>query len=117
MAEAIEKSRATCVYIANLMTQPGETAVSRWPIMCAPFEQHTGRKLMDASWSTTRLSLRTLRGAIESKGAEPVLVDPAELRRTGLRCVFDDLLEVHGVVRHDPANGWRACLLERFVEQ
>ena len=51
-----------------------------------------------------------------SEGAEPVIADVAELQRMGLRCVFDDLLEVHGVVRHDSKRLAR-LLLEEFVEK
>ena len=51
----------------------------------------------------------------KSKGSEPVLADPAELRRAGLQCVFDNLLEVHGVVRHD-SRRLASFLLKRFIQ-
>ena len=47
VAEAIEKSRATRVYIANLMTQPGETRGYTLADHVRAIQQHTGRKLLD----------------------------------------------------------------------
>jgi hypothetical protein len=47
-------------------------------------------------------------------GAEPVRADLGELQRLGLRCVFDNLLEEHGVVRHNTERLTR-LLLEEFV--
>jgi hypothetical protein len=49
-----------------------------------------------------------------ASGAVPVVVDIADLQRMGMRCVFDDLLEVHGVVRHD-AERLAKLLLDEFV--
>jgi hypothetical protein len=43
------------------------------------------------------------------------LVDSAELRRAGLQCVFDNLLEVHGVVRHD-SRRLASFLLKKFIQ-
>src|SRR6266581_921134 len=47
VAEAIEKSRATRVYIANLMTQPGETLGYTLVDHVRAIHQHTGRKIID----------------------------------------------------------------------
>jgi hypothetical protein len=52
----------------------------------------------------------------KSEGAEPVAVDFAELQRMGLQCVFDNLLEVHGVVRHN-SDRLASLLLREFVEK
>ena len=51
-----------------------------------------------------------------SQGAEPVIADVAELQRMGLRCVFDALIETHGVIRHDSKRLAR-LLLEEFVQK
>jgi hypothetical protein len=52
----------------------------------------------------------------KSQDAEPVVVDQAELLRMGMRCLFDNLLEVHGVVRHN-SNRLAALLMEKFVKK
>ena len=114
IAEALEKSRATRIYIANLMTQPGETLGYTLVDHVHAIHQHTGRKIID--WvviNSQPLAPEVLR-RYKSQDAEPVHIDQAELLRMGLQCVFDNLLEVHGVVRHD-SNRLAAFLLERFV--
>jgi hypothetical protein len=52
----------------------------------------------------------------KSEGAEPVAIDFAELQRMGLQCIFDNLLEVHGVVRHN-AERLASLLLREFVRK
>ena len=47
VAEAIEKSSATCVYISNLMTQPGETTGLSVADCVRAIHLHAGYKLLD----------------------------------------------------------------------
>jgi uncharacterized cofD-like protein len=116
VAEAIESSSATRVYIANLMTQPGETDGYSLADHVRAIYSHTRGKLFD--WvvaSNQPVSLEVAR-RYSSRGAEPVRMDIAELQRMGLRCLLDNLLEEHGVVRHDSARLAR-LLIEEFVER
>jgi uncharacterized cofD-like protein len=114
VAEAIEKSRAKRVYIANLMTQPGETLGYTVADHVRAIHRHTGRKVIDyVVINNEPLSPEVLR-RYKTEGAEPVQVDRPELERMGLQCVFANLLEIHGVVRH--SSGRLASLLvEKFV--
>jgi uncharacterized cofD-like protein len=116
VAEAIEKSPATCIYIANAMTQPGETRGYSLSDHLRAIQRHAGRKLVDWVVINSEPIAPEVARRYRSKGAEPVTVDVGELQRMGLRCVFDDLLEVHGVIRHD-ANRLARLLLEEFVEK
>jgi uncharacterized cofD-like protein len=116
VAEAIEESTATCVYIANLMTQPGETQDLSLADHVRVIYAHTGRKIID--WvvaSNQQISLEVAR-RYSRRGAEPVRVDLPELQRMGVRCLLDDLLEEHGVVRHN-ATRLSQLLIEEFVER
>ena len=116
VAEAIASSSATKVYIANLMTQPGETEGYSLADHVRAIYRHTRRKLFD--WvvaSNQPVSLGVAR-RYSSHGAEPVRVDIGELQRAGVRCLLDSLLEEHGVVRHDSARLSR-LLIEEFVER
>ena len=117
VAEAIESSSATRVYIANLMTQPGETeGYLTLPITCAPSTAIRGASY-STGWlrATSRFPLEVAR-RYSSRGAEPVRVDIGELQRMGVRCLLDNLLEEHGVVRHDAAR-LSQLLIEEFVER
>src|SRR6202043_3825197 len=101
VAEAIEASSATKVFIANLMTQPGETEGYSLADHVRAIYAHTRRKLFD--WvvaSNQAVSLEVAR-RYNLRGAETVRVDVGGLQRMGVRCLIDTLLEEHGVVRHD----------------
>ena len=116
VAEAIEKSKATRIYIANLMTQPGETPGYSVADHVRAIHQHTRRRLIDWVIINHQPVSPAVARRYRAEGAEPVEADAGELQRMGLRCVFDDLLEEHGVVRHDRKRLAR-LLLEEFVER
>ncbi len=116
VAEAIEKSPAICVYIANLMTQPGETQGYSVADHVRAIYQHTRRRFVDWVVINHQAASPAVARRYRADGAEPVRADVGELQRMGLRCVFDDLLEEHGVVRHNRERLTR-LLLEEFVER
>jgi uncharacterized cofD-like protein len=116
VTEAIEKSKAACVYIANLMTQPGETQGYSVADHVRAIYRHTGRPLFDWAVINHKPISPGVARRYRADGAEQVRADLAELQRLGLRCVFDDLLEEHGVVRHNRERLSR-LLLEEFVER
>jgi len=115
-AEAIEKSRATRVYIANLMTQPGETLGYTLMDHVRAIRQHTGRKIIDCIVLNNKPLAPEVLRRYKSEDAEPVFVDHLELQRMGLQCVSDNLLEVHGVVRHNSSR-LASLLIEKFVRK
>lgn len=113
---AIEKSKAKRVYIANLMTQPGETLGYTLVDHVRAIHQHTGKKIIDYVIINDHPLAPEILRRYKSEGAEPVAVDSAELQRMGLECIFDNLLEVHSVVRHN-SNRLASLLLREFVEK
>jgi len=44
IAQAIGKSKLARVYVANIMTQPGETSGMLSPTIYARFQRHTSRR-------------------------------------------------------------------------
>jgi len=116
VAEAIEKSRATCAYVANLMTQPGETRGYSLADHIRAIHRHTRRRLIDWVVINHQPISPAVARRYRAQGAEVVRIDLDELQRLGLRCIFDDLLDEHGVVRHNRAQLARV-LLEEFVER
>jgi uncharacterized cofD-like protein len=116
VAEAIERASATRVYIANLMTQPGETLGYTLVDHVRAIHEHTGRKLIDCVVVNDQPLAAEVVRRYKSEGAEPVEVDRAALQRMGLECVFANLLEIDGVVRHDPSR-LASLLLKQFVKK
>jgi uncharacterized cofD-like protein len=116
VAQAIKRSRATCVYIANLMTQPGETQHYSVADHIRAIYEHTGKDLFDfVVINRSRVPSSLLR-RYRAQSAEPV--DPSfdELDRMRLRYVTGDLLNHRGVVRHDQRRLAR-LLLDQFVKR
>jgi uncharacterized cofD-like protein len=116
VTDAILQSRATRVYIANLMTQPGETEGYSVADHVRAIYDHTQPGLFD--WvvlNRKQVTPRALR-RYRRKGAEPVRTSQAELERMGLGCVTGDLLQEGKVVRHDQRR-LAQLVLNEFVKR
>jgi len=116
VADAIRRSRATRVYIANIMTQPGETTGYSVADHVRAIYDHAGGRIFD--WVVINngpISEKLLKN-YRAQGAEPVTASVAELQKLGVRCVFDNLVEEGDVVRHSGTRLTR-LLLEEFVER
>jgi len=116
VTEAILRAGATCVYIANLMTQPGETQDYSVADHVHAIYEHTRQGLFDfVVINRTRVTPRLLR-RYGAQGAEPVEPSLEELQRMGLSYVTADLLHQDGVIRHDQAR-LTNLLLNEFVKR
>jgi 2-phospho-L-lactate transferase/gluconeogenesis factor (CofD/UPF0052 family) len=76
--------------------------------------QHTRRNIIDCVVINDQPLAPEVLRRYKREGAEPVAVDRAELQRMGLQCIFDNLLEVHGVVRHNSSR-LASLLIEKFA--
>jgi uncharacterized cofD-like protein len=114
IAAAIAKSEAPRVYIANLMTQPGETAAYSLADHLRAIRRHTPRSLVDWVVANRRAVSPEVARRYRRQGAEQVVIDLPELQKLGYRVVLDNLLEEYGVIRHNPRRLAR-LLLEEFL--
>jgi uncharacterized cofD-like protein len=104
VADAIRRSRAKCVYIANLMTQPGETDGYSLTDHVRAIYDHSHEGLFDCVIvNRTPISPAVLR-RYRRQGAAPVVQHLEEFRREGFSFVAGDILQRGGVVRHDHAR-------------
>src|SRR5437016_9169654 len=99
--EQIARSKALKVYIANLMTQPGETRRYTAADHLRALDQHAGRKLFDLIVLNGQELSSALRRRYAKQRAEPVVNDLEEVRATGARPVVADLVGRNHVARHD----------------
>jgi len=114
--DAIARSGANCVYIANLMTQPGETQHYSVADHVRAIYEHTRRRIFDfVVINRTPVAPRLLR-RYEAQGAEQVAPSYAELDDMGLKYIVGDLVRQDGVVRHDQTRLSR-LLLDQFVSE
>src|SRR5579863_947552 len=115
VVEVIAHSRAKCVFIANLMTQPGETDHYSVADHVRAIYEHTGRPIFDCVVVNRAKIPPALLRRYRAQGAEPVLMSVEELEGMGLKCVSGDLLQLDGVVRHNQARLTR-LLMDSFVK-
>lgn len=116
LAEAVTRSRAVTVYVANVMTQPGETSHFRVQDHIDAIHEAVGQPFLDVVLVNSEPVPPDLLARYEAEGAEPVTLDEFDPGRGHPLLVTDRLLLVDGVVRHDPEKLGRALLriLTRF---
>ena len=103
--EALAGFAGPVVYVANAMTQPGETGRYAVSDHVRAIADHVGPVVTDALVHTGELP-PGLFARYAAEGAEPVRVDGPVLREMGLRVREADLLSPHADagVRHDPGR-------------
>jgi len=116
IASAIAKSRAPRVYIANLMTQPGETAGYALADHLRAIQKHVPHRVIDWIVANRQPVSPEVARRYRADGAEPVAVDLPELQKLGFRVILDNLLEEHAVLRHNTRRLSR-LLLEQFLHR
>jgi uncharacterized cofD-like protein len=114
IAAAIAKSRAPRVYVANLMTQPGETAGYALADHLRAIQKHVPRRVIDWVVANRQPVSPDVARRYRAQGAEPVAIDLPALQKLGFRVILDNLLEEHGVLRHNTRRLSR-LLLEEFL--
>ena len=114
IAQAIGKSKAARVYVANIMTQPGETSGYALADHLRAIQRHTSRRVIDWVVANRQPISSEVARRYRQHGAEQVAIDLAPLQNLGYRVILDNLLEEHGVIRHDPARLAR-LLREEFL--
>ena len=116
VADVIAHARATRVYIANLMTQPGETQHYSVADHVRAVYEHTRPGLFDFAVINRAPVSRALLRRYEAEGAEPVDASLGELSRMGLSYVTGNFLRQGDVARHDQSRLAR-LLLDKFVKR
>ena len=101
IAQAIVRSRAPRVYIANLMTQPGETTHYTLSQHLRAIENHVGKRIINYVVANRKLVSPGFARRYRSEGAEPVVIDRLNVAKMKVRLLADNLLEEHGVIRHN----------------
>jgi len=114
IAGAIAKSNAPRVYVANLMTQPGETSGYALADHLRAIQKHVPHRLIDWVIANRQPVSPDVARRYRSQGAEPVAIDLPALQKLGFRVILDDLLEEHAVIRHHTRRLSR-LLLEEFL--
>ncbi|MCL5015733.1 MAG: YvcK family protein [Firmicutes bacterium] len=101
--DAIRQTKGIRVYVANIMTQPGETANFSVRDHLQAIEDHVGSGLIDVVLVNREPVPKPLLEKYWREGAEQVAFQGEELWHGSQPVViYDNLLLADGVVRHDP---------------
>jgi uncharacterized cofD-like protein len=118
IAQAIAESQVPCVYVCNVMTQPGETDGYSVADHIRAIDRICGLPLFDAVLvQRTSPSAKSLLKYTQ-EGSFPVEVDAEAVHHLGRRIIRADVMEEDGetgLVRHDPKR--LAGVLLRWYEQ
>jgi uncharacterized cofD-like protein len=116
ISNAMAKSKSPRVYIANLMTQPGETAGYALADHLRAIQKHVPGRVIDWVVANRQPVSPDVARRYRADGAEPVAIDLPALQKLGYRVILDNLLEEHGVIRHNTKRLSR-LLLEEFLQR
>jgi uncharacterized cofD-like protein len=114
IAHAVVRSRAPRVYIANLMTQPGETTHYALSQHLRAIENHIGKRVVNYVVANRKSVSPVVARRYQAEGAEPVAIDKANVAKMKVRLLADNLLEEHGVIRHNSSR-LAVLLLKKFL--
>jgi uncharacterized cofD-like protein len=102
IARAIARAQAPRVYIANLMTQPGETTDYSVAEHLRAIHEHVKPKIVDVVVANRQPVSAAVARRYRREGAAQVRVDAGRLREMGAQVLLGNLLEEHNVIRHNP---------------
>jgi uncharacterized cofD-like protein len=100
--DAVRASRATKVYIQNIMTQPGETDGYSAADHVEVLADHCGGVLFPIVLLNNRAPSSEIVKRYDAEHASVVEIDRKRLRAHVRKVVERDLLAEDGVIRHDP---------------
>ena len=110
VADALRQSAALRIYVANLMTEPGETDGMSIADHLEALHRHAGRGIVDGVLAHNRpFPAEVLRRYAEA-GAEPVALDRERLHPLGVWVIEADLTGGTGLARHHPEKLGRAVV-------
>jgi uncharacterized cofD-like protein len=114
ISRAVAHSKAPRVYIANLMTQPGETTQYALSDHLFAIRQHVRSRVIDAVVANRQSISSEVARRYRSEGAAQVTVDRENVLKMKVHLVTGNLVEEHGVLRHN-SRRLAGLLMDEFL--
>ncbi|MEW6019358.1 MAG: gluconeogenesis factor YvcK family protein [Pseudomonadota bacterium] len=99
--DAVHRSAAPCLFVCNVMTQPGETLGFSVADHAAALVDHIGEGTFDTVLANTSEPTPDIIEAYGREGAAPVTVDEDRVAGLGLRLLLADVGFANDHFRHD----------------
>lgn len=116
ISRAVARSKAPRVYIANLMTQPGETTKYALSDHLQAIRQHVRGRVIDAVVANRQSISAEVARRYRAEGAAQVIVDRENVLKMKVQLVTGNLVEEHGVLRHN-SQRLAGLLIEEFLDR
>ena len=104
---AISKAKVPCIYVCNIMSQPGETDGYSVANHIKAIDEVCGEKLFDAVLVNQTLPSIAAMEKYALENSQPVLLDREAIQATGRRIISEDILNEDSFthhIRHDSAK-------------
>ncbi len=111
MVSALRACAAPRVYVANVMTQPGETDGYTLSDHVEAIERHAGEGFITAVVANASTIPEHILARYRAQGSEPVVIDRHEF--AGVPVYEGDLVESGRYMRHSPER-LAKCIIETF---
>ncbi len=108
--EAVLQSKATKIYVCNVMTQPGETDGFGAFEHVKTLTDYAGKPFLDYVIVNSEDISDELRALYRAKGQEPVSPDIEKIEQMGIKAIPAKLVSRSDMVRHDPQKLARAIM-------
>ncbi len=112
LSEAVARSRAKKIYIANIMTQPGQTDGFSLSDHVNTLESYLGQGVLDFVLVNSQMPPENLLEKYRKAGAEIVRIDEEKIKNKKIKLIKENLIENVGerrqlwekedLLRHDP---------------
>jgi uncharacterized cofD-like protein len=102
VATALKSSRVPKIYVANIMTQPGETSGYSLNDHLAAIESHAGKGMFSLVLANCGAIPKKIVKKYAKDGANPVIAD--EVTRKMAHVISSDIFSGESYARHDSAK-------------
>ena len=103
ISEAIKESKAKTLYVANLVTQPGETDNFKVSDHLKVFQKYLGKDGLDAVIANNaKMSNYLVKKYASEEQKDPVILDKKAIEKLGVKLLEDKIYKIEdNVLRHD----------------
>ena len=104
IADAVAASPALRIYIANIMTQEGETEGYTLSEHLQALADHGRSGMIDLALGNSAIIPANIRERYQTENAFPLMIDGMAVRRMGVELICEPLSDIsrHNHARHDP---------------